>query len=141
MEEKRRLEKLLLADIDRASDAYRSARRAKREPLASDAVRRASAEVKALYDMNERARKEMIRTEEALRSSGYVIHGYSDGRYLSVGHAPLPKSLQAFDDQTSKTEGALNELKRTYTLKLFAGGEEAQGLFATLMKELVSIVS
>ena len=50
-----------------------------------------------------------------------------------------PKPLQAFDDETDKTKGALTELSRTYTLKLLAGGEEAQELFASLAK-LASIV-
>jgi hypothetical protein len=52
----------------------------------------------------------------------------------------LPKELLEFDDQTQERISALTRIKRTYTLKLFAGGEEAKELFASLAKELAAIV-
>jgi hypothetical protein len=38
-------------------------------------------------------------------------------------------------------EKSLADQKRTYTLKLFAGGEKAKELFASLAKELANIVN
>jgi hypothetical protein len=49
--------------------------------------------------------------------------------------------IRDFNAQTARTEKALAQLKRTYTLKLFAGGEGAKELFASLAKELVAIIS
>ncbi len=142
MEEKRKLEKLLLEDIDRAATTYREVRQSKRKALESDAVRKPPKEVRELFDTNERARGDMERTERSLTALGFRIEGYGSGRHLGVGYgSAIPKFLRSFDEETEKTKGALQGLKRTYTLKLFAGGEEAQGLFASLVKELVSIVS
>lgn len=141
MEEKRRLEKLLLADIDRAEAAYIEVRKSKRKPLESDAVRRPPKDVRDLFEVNKRARADIERTEKSLAALGYCISGYHGDRQLGIGYGVLPKAIRAFDDETERTKSALQELKRTYTLKLFAGGEEAQGLFASLVKELVSIVS
>jgi hypothetical protein len=45
-----------------------------------------------------------------------------------------------FQDRTATAIALLSELKRSYTLKLFAGGAEAKELFAMLAKELAAIV-
>jgi adenylate cyclase len=46
-----------------------------------------------------------------------------------------------YDAETARVEKSLAELKRIYTLKLFAGGEEAKELSASLAKELAVIVN
>ena len=54
----------------------------------------------------------------------------------------VPSELNAvreFDALTDKTKGALSDMKRTYSLKLFAGGEETQALFASLSAELKAL--
>jgi hypothetical protein len=51
---------------------------------------------------------------------------------LTVGYSPRPKALTDFDAETARVEKALADIKRSYTLKLFARGEEAKELFASL---------
>ena len=58
---------------------------------------------------------------------------------LPVVGLDLLKPLQDFDDHTVKTRDALTRMKRTYTLKLFAGGAEAKELFTSLGKELSAL--
>jgi hypothetical protein len=50
------------------------------------------------------------------------------------------KAMKQFDAATAKVKSALAELKLTYTLKLFAGGEEAKELFALLAKGPAAVV-
>ena len=48
--------------------------------------------------------------------------------------------LYGFDTETAADETRLSDMKRSYALKLFAGGEEAQSLFASLTKELRALI-
>jgi hypothetical protein len=57
------------------------------------------------------------------------------------GAAHSTKSLREFDAQSKEVRAGLADLKRNYTLKLFAGGEEAQELFASLARELANIIT
>lgn len=73
----------------------------------------------------------------AIRNDWRNNYGYD----LELSHSTNPKPLRDFDAETAKVEKSLADLKRTYTLKLFTGGEEAKELFAALAKELAAIVT
>jgi hypothetical protein len=51
-----------------------------------------------------------------------------------------PRELESFDAETKRIEAHLTELRRDYTLRLFAGGEEAKALFSTLESAIADIL-
>lgn len=141
MEEKRKLEKLLLTDIDSALTIYTAQRKPMRDDVAEKALKNAPSSVVALLNLHRKSQQEVKRTEAELSKLGYSLRGYDLERTLAIGYSIVPKPVQAFDDKTEKAKSALTTMKRTYTLKLFAGGEEAQELFASLAHELAAIVN
>jgi hypothetical protein len=140
MEEKRKLEKLLLSDIDAAEARYSADRGIKRQKVTEHALHDASPAVRTLYKNHIAAYGELERTEKGLAALGYRFCGYGAEKKLDIGYGIVPKEVLAFDDETAKAKSALTNMKRTYILKLFAGGEEAKELFAALATELKQII-
>ena len=146
MEEKRKLEKLLFADIERAEQAYNGTRSSERDAVAKRMVKNAPAEAVKLFATYKSAKAEMEGAERALDEMGYDIntgYGTAKGGELGINYAhnKQPAELASFDRQTSERKAKLAELKRSYTLKLFAGGAEAQELFASLAKEIAKLTA
>jgi hypothetical protein len=138
MDEKRRLEKILFADIQQSSAQY-STKRSAAYSEHSERILKGS-KMKALLDGYIAARKKMRNQEKVIEQLGLGIYnGDIPSLYIRESHK-IPE-LRDFNDETAKTKSALEALKRTYTLKLFAGGEEAKELFASLTRELATIVN
>jgi len=63
-------------------------------------------------------------------ASGYAQliadHGYANNYAydLEIDYSTKPQAIRDYDAETARVEKSLAELKRSYTLKLFAGGEE-----------------
>jgi hypothetical protein len=141
MDEKRKLEKILISDIDHSASEYAAKRRQNRSAVESAAITNPPAEVKRPFNVFVRVRQQADRAEKILNALGYAISSY-DGKY-SLRLAPYgekPKLVRDYDAETARVEKTLADLKRSYTLKLFAGGEEAKELFASLSSELAVIV-
>ena len=136
MEEKRKLEKVLFADIDHAVADYRANRSKARDALSKSVLQQP--DVRAAYDLYVAAKKDMARHEKSLKEVGFRVDYYGD---LGIDDAHKIEALREFDSESDEGNDALESLKRTYTLKLFAGGEEAQSLFATLAEDLARIVA
>jgi hypothetical protein len=140
MEEKRHLQKLIFRDIDAAASAYRAARTEARRKLQERLVETAPDNVASLVAELKRGRETARRLESELSDLGYSFGSYQDK--LSIGpYNKQPQELVEFDEETSRGDKSMSDLKRDYTLRLFAGGEEARELFATLASELSKIVS
>jgi hypothetical protein len=60
---------------------------------------------------------------------------------LCIAYGKQPQEVLEFDAETLRRDKNMSDLKRDYTLRLFAGGEEARELFATLTSELAKILS
>jgi hypothetical protein len=138
MEEKRHLQKLIFSDIHAAGEKYRNARRDEREKLQERLVQKAPANVIDLFAEYQRATTAITRVEKELLSLGYSIARYPETQ-LAIAYNKLPEELVAFDLETFRTDKSISDLKRDYTLRLFAGGEEAKQLFETLTNELAKI--
>lgn len=136
--EKRSLEKLMFADIDKVSADYKANRAEDRTALVARLTHQSS--VQKLFQRYLAGRKEMADAEKALERIGYDIYGYSEPHHVIVKDSKKIPELAGFDFETNARTHKLAEMKRTYTLKLFAGGEEAKELFASLAKELAAIV-
>ena len=95
------------------------------------ALAKASPEVKALFTLYANAVKESDRVERELQELGFrATKDYSTGGYsLALHYSTNPKPLSDYDAETERVEKSLAGLKRSYTLKLFAGDGEAKELF------------
>jgi hypothetical protein len=138
MEEKRHLQKLIFSDIHASGEKYRNARREEREKLQERLVQKAPGYVVELFAEYKRATTAIIRVEKELSNLGYSVSGYHE-KQLGIAYNKLPEELAEFDAETSRTDKSISDLKRDYTLRLFAGGEEAKELFATLAIEIAKI--
>ncbi len=144
MEEKRKLEKLLLADIESAATAYSTERSTQRDDLEKDIEQNPPALVAKLFQEWKRVHQSIEDLERSLEAFGYHVstgYGSNKGGELDINgrYSQQPKPLRDFDDHTRARRDKLAELKRSYTLKLFAGGAEAQELFAALAAEITTL--
>jgi len=140
MEEKRNLQRLLFSDITTASAKYKAARDQERGQLKERLIDKAPSHVRALLSQWKHADAAKSRAHKQIDALGYSINTYQSQPALSINaYGKLPKELNAFDEQTRRTEKKILELKRDFTLRLFAGGEEARGLFSALSGELAKI--
>jgi hypothetical protein len=138
MEEKRHLQKLIFTDIHAAGEKYRYARGEERDKLRERLVQEAPGNVVELFAEYKRAATVITRVEKDLSDLGYSVSGYPE-KQLGIAYNKLPEELVEFDAETSRTDKSISDLKRDYTLRLFAGGEEAKELFATLVSEIAKI--
>jgi len=142
MEEKRKLEKVLLDDIDSAISSYKSRRGDAREKVEETALAKAPAIAKALLLKFNKARTEAAELDKRIEQMGFrTVSEYGTKNFhLALSYSNKPTLLKDYDAETARVEKSLAGLKRSYTLKLFAGGEEAKELFASLARELAGII-
>jgi hypothetical protein len=138
MEEKRKLERLLIADIDSASCRQDAVIRDEREALIGRLVRNPSAEVAKLLERHKLATKQQAEAAEKLEQIGYSV-GYN-GILGLRSYSPLPKHLDEFDKRAVEKRLSLSALRRSYIIKLFADHADTQGLFASLAKDLERLI-
>lgn len=138
MEEKRKLEKLLLADIDSAVARYDAEAEDKRGNLLDKLTKAPPADVKKLFDSYLLARKQVGQLESKLDALGFDI-AY-DGALRVNTHGTMTAQLTAFDALARKMRESLQTLKRSYVIKLFADHADTQSLFASLAKDLERLI-
>jgi hypothetical protein len=141
MEEKRKLEKVMFADIESAIARYDSKRSAEYNGLEEQYLEKPPRDAARLYSDYRAAKEQMQSAEKLLRQLFGINIDHYPTEHLSLREPNKVPTLEAHRAQTSRTKAALNEMKRGYTLKLFAGGEEAQELFASLTRELEAIIA
>lgn|GEM_PF-4697718 len=93
----------------------------------ADALEKPPAEAKRLLAAYVKAQTEIKTAKEALQRLGFGIdHGYANNYAydLEIDYSTKPQAIRDYDAETARVEKSLAELKRSYTLKLFAGGEE-----------------
>jgi hypothetical protein len=139
MEEKRKLEKLLLTDIDSAVGQYEKQAEGMRRTLIEKLTKTPSAEVKKLlfesYGLKQREQKQL---ESKLDTLGYDI-AYDGTLRVNTGGAVTPQ-LKAFNDRAEEMLQSLKSLKRNYVIKLFADHAATQSLFASLATDLQRLI-
>jgi hypothetical protein len=138
MEEKRKLERLLIADIDSAT--YRCDADAKdaRQVVIERLARTPAAEVKKLHEQYKLACKQRDALDAKLRELGFSVD--YNGQLSVRSHGTLPKQLVEFDSKAEEKRRALAALKRTYVIRLFADHADTQGLFGALAKDLERLI-
>jgi hypothetical protein len=138
MEEKRKLEKLLLTDIDFAVGRYEKQAEVMRRSLIKKLETNPPAEVKKLFESYVLKKKEQAKLKSKLDELGYDIN--YDGT-LDVNIAgKMPTELAAFDKLESGMHQSLQSLKRNYVIKLFADHADTQSLFASLAEDLKRLI-
>lgn len=138
MEEKRKLEKLLIADIESATAHYNAVTSEEREALIARLERMPSAEAKALYERYKLAGRQQQEAKERLGALGYHIDYHGAFGVSTSGR--LVKQLSEFDDRADEMRRSLATLKRSYVIKLFADHADTQSLFGSLAKDLERLV-
>jgi hypothetical protein len=141
MDEKRKLEKLLLADIDAAVALYNGKRASERGEAEEQLLKTPPRDAAAFIARIKKAHRELEAAGEQLRKLGFTYSTYRDGVTVGIGYNEKPAALLAFDAESDDSRKRLAGLSRTYTLNLFAGGKEVQELFETLASEIKAIVS
>ena len=138
MEEKRKLEKLLIADIDSATAHYEAVTSAERQALIEKLERTPPANVSALVERYKLAVKQSEEAKVKLHPLGYGIDYHGNLEVRTSG--TLTKRLAEFDDQAEEMRRKLASLKRGYVIKLFADHADTQGLFGSLAEDLERLV-
>lgn len=142
MEEKRKLEKLLFADIEKASRELSASFYPKENAIKERILKNPPKEVVSAFGGFIIAKNAEKNAEKICEKYGFEIasHYSSEKPTLRLKGGSYPKELQSFSQSLDDKKKALEELKRSYTIKLFAGGEVATELFKNLAKELASIL-
>jgi hypothetical protein len=138
MEEKRKLEKLLLSDIDSAVGRYNAEAEGMRRALMGKLVKNPPAGVKKLFERYVLAKRQAKEAELKLDALGFDL-AY-DGTLSVNTNGTLTPQLSAFDELTKKMRQSLQDLKRSYVIKLFADHADTQSLFAALAKDLERLI-
>ena len=138
MEEKRKLEKLLIADIDSATIRHDAVTETERRALIEKLKRIPPAEAKALYERYKLAGKQQEASEAKLNVLGYDVNYNGELGVNTSGTTAKP--LAEFDDRADEMRRSLATLKRAYIIKLFADHADTQGLFGSLAKDLERLV-
>lgn len=139
MEEKKNLQRLLFSEINGGSAKYKAARQKAREQLEKQLLDNAPVAVRKLLAQWIAGRNAQANAEKKCKGTGYYIATYNNPPHLKIEQGQL-KQLIAFDQHTAQNEKKIHDLERDFTLRLFADGEEARGLFTALTKELSRLV-
>ena len=142
MEEKRKLEKIIFADIDKAIATYNEKQSKIYNKASGELVK--SARAKVLEKAYIKAQDELQKTEKDLEKAGFKMSGgYRDGDVIELGYDSRShfKVLYKLNEKQEKTLKELEDMRRIYTIKLFAGGVEAQEVFGALAKDLAKLTA
>ena len=129
---------LLLSDINAAETAYKSRRGSEYGDIKSRIEKAPPKTVSAQFKKYQDALRARDEAEKALKALGWEVSTYSGVRLHIDDWRRIPQ-LKAHDSETSAAERHFADMRRSYTLKLFANGEEVQALFAVLAEELKAI--
>lgn len=151
MEEKKKFEKLVWEDIEKVERQYRSDRSAGRKDYDEELCKSTKAkELLAKWikvdNAHTQAEKELSNMNNELSKAGFSAQkgGYRDEDqkpYLSVCSYGNSPDARKYDNETSKVSEKFDEMKRSYTLKIYASGiEEIVNLFENLQKELQALL-
>jgi hypothetical protein len=144
MDEKRKLEKLLIDDIDTACSDFCATHSVMRQKIENKLENNPPEQaIKILKEYQNINIKSKI-LEGSLSRLGFEICNdyrtdHKDKLKIKNNNDNAPKALRDFDDVVRLRKEKLSALKRSYTIKLFGGGAQAQELFASLGGELAKI--
>jgi hypothetical protein len=146
MEEKRKLEKLLLDDISTSCSDFCEQQKAKRKKIEDELENNPPAQAVKILKEYEAINIKSKALEETLAGLGFEIDNcyrtdYKDKLTVTNDRGNKPKALLDFDEAVRVRKEKLSALKRTYTIKLFGGGAQAQELFASLASEMAKITN
>ena len=138
MEEKRKLEKLLLFDIDTAVARYNEKAQDERQNLVDKLTKNPPADVKKLFQSYELAQKQIGQLKSKLDALGFDID-YHGSLHVNR-NGTLNAQLKGFDTLATDMRASLQTLKRNYVIKLFADHADTQSLFASLARDLERLI-
>jgi hypothetical protein len=144
MDEKKKFESIVHKDIDNAKREFCNLQSDKKGKIQEELVKNPQG-LKLLAKWVE-LHKQVKAVEKEAKKLGF---GLTEGGYqdktprltIDTYGRDIPKELIAIDDRTRKIEREMEEMKRTYTLKLFGGDTtEALEVFENLRKDLQALI-
>ena len=114
MEEKRKLEKLLMADIESATERYNAVTKEERGALIERLQRTPLAEAKAVYERRNLAVKQREELQQKLNALGYDVNYNGELAVKTAGRTV--KQLAEFDNRADEMRRSLATLKRSYVI-------------------------
>lgn len=141
MEEKRKLEKIIFSDIDSAKSNLSLLYSEKISKQKEVMLKNPPKDVIEALKKYTIAKETMEGCVKIIEKKGYDVCNYREDKpTLSLSYKFNSKELIDLDKTLTEKRNKLDELKRSYTIKLFAGGAVASELFKNLAKELASII-
>ena len=140
MEEKRKIDKLIVADIDTAIMCYEAKRAQEKTALEKKLL--ATPAIEAAVEMLKDAKRMEKQAAQRLTALGLKEGGYREEEEVEFddyAEARQNAQIKAFERKTEAGKERIIGLKKSFALKLFAGNEEAQKLFELLAQELAKI--
>ena len=149
MDEKKKFESIVHSDIDKARNEYRTIYETKRHDTIKELTKNPVG-IKLLAKFVELS-KAKEQAEKEIKKLGFSIY-YPSSRYDEEDNKPYlticdnygskqPKELQALERTKKEVEQKMEDMKRSYTLKLFGGDTtEALEIFESLRKELQNLM-
>ncbi|NIQ13271.1 MAG: hypothetical protein GTO02_02325 [Candidatus Dadabacteria bacterium] len=142
LDEKRRIEKLLLEDIEKKKEEYRKKRDEKRSEFIEKLNKSIPVAINKAFTEYKKYKKSADEKESFINKQGYEVNERNDELEVEANTwvGTKPKELEEYDKKTEKIKENLEAVKKEYTLKLYADTDEAQLLFDELMKKLDAVV-
>ncbi|MEJ6011425.1 hypothetical protein [Novosphingobium aquae] len=139
--EKRKLESLILQDIEEAERAFNRDASNQRAELIKRLEAKPPADVSEQFTNYQKSQKTASLAEEKMAELGWKPTGYGDTKLVIQTYGIIPKELVEFDEKVTNNQATLASYKRSFAIKLFANGVEASNLFTELAKEISKLVS
>lgn len=141
LQEKKKLDKIIIEDIDRGIDKFNSRRNAERSKLekkllTTGEVGKMAIKFRTLYT-------ELKTIENRLEKLGFDVSSYSGTVSVSnssYGSSEKPAEIREFNKETHEKRERIEALKKQFALRLYADNEEAKALFASLEAQIAKLV-
>ena len=140
MDEKHKIDKLVVSDINAALENYEAKRVVER--VAFEKKLFASPEIKAAVDAYKVAKQKEEQAEKTLNAMGLRVDYNGKVEFMLYGESEdgiARRELAAFEKATQEGKKRIEGLKKLFAIKLFADNAEAQAVFEALEKELAKL--
>ena len=138
MEEKRKIEKIIFNDLDKAKTTFRQTADKKIIEM-QEAIEKGSVAQKLLNEFIV-INKKYEEIEEKIKKNGFKIDKYSSKPKIKLSYDFKDPKINNLREKIDENYQKLEDLKRSYTLRLFAGDIETKRLFEVLQEEINRII-
>jgi hypothetical protein len=143
-DDKRRIEKLIFQEIDKAQNEMDDIHQRAKEALIAKLNANIPKDIQEMFEAKKAAEAKSKKLEKAIEERGYrIANAYGEKAHVEVYHygEGIAPELDAFGKESDAKKLRIEALRKEYTLKLFGGESKALEIFEELEKELKELVS